>query len=136
MKGYKTPEYHFLHNAGGLKGHEIEKLSDKELLEYFRENNFSEEKKKYCIKPGFVLREIAGEYAIIPVDGESLITNAVMAPNDTAVFLWKAFQKPSTKEDVVRRGMEEYEASEETIRNSINRFVKESLKYKILEEVD
>ena len=41
MKGYKTPEYHFLHNAGRLKGHEIEKLSDKELLEYFRENNFS-----------------------------------------------------------------------------------------------
>ena len=59
-----------------------------------------------------------------------------MAPNDTAVFLWKAFQKPSTKEDVVRRGMEEYEASEEIIRNSINRFVEESLKYKILEEVD
>lgn len=59
-----------------------------------------------------------------------------MAPNDSAVFLWKAFEQPSTKEDVVRKGLEEYGTTEEIIRNSIDHFVESTLKYKILEEVE
>ncbi len=90
--------------------------------------------KKYCIKPGYILREIAGEYAIIPVDEECMISNAVMVPNDTAVFLWKAFQQPSTIEDVVRKGIREYDTTEVTIRNAVNRFIEEALRYKIIEE--
>ena len=92
--------------------------------------------KKYCIKPGYILREIAGEYVIVPVDEECMISNAVMVPNDTAVFLWKAFQNPHTKEDAVRKGMEEYDVEEETIRSAVYRFLKDTLKYKIIEEVD
>ena len=34
------------------------------------------------------------------------------------------------------KGMLEYEVAEDTIRRSIERFVKEMLEYKILEEVD
>lgn len=48
--------------------------------------------KRYCIKPNFVLRRIAGEYAIVPVDVESELTNAVMQPNETAAFIWQTFQ--------------------------------------------
>lgn len=91
--------------------------------------------KKYCIKPGYILREIAGEYVIVPVDEECMISNAVMSPNDSAVFLWKVFQTPHTKEDAVRKGMQEYDVEEEVIRKSTDRFVEESLKYRILEEV-
>ncbi|MGN0313322.1 MAG: PqqD family protein [Fusicatenibacter sp.] len=136
MKQYEKPEYHFVRNSGGLNGDEIAKLTDAELAEYLQKCNFTEEKKKYRIKSGYILREIAGEYAIVPVDEECIITNAVMSPNDSAVFLWKVFQDPHTKEDAVRKGMEEYDVEEETIRKSTDRFVEESLKYKILEEVD
>ena len=92
--------------------------------------------KKYCIKPGYILREIAGEYAIIPVDEECVITNAVMVPNDTAVFFWKVFQTPHTKEDAVRKGMQEYDVEEAIIRSAVNRFLKDTLKYNIIEEVE
>lgn len=98
--------------------------------------NYAEEKKKYRIKSGFVLREIAGEYAIVPVDAESAITNAVMSPNETAVFLWKAFQQPCTIDAVVAKGLEEYDTTPDIIRDAVNRFVKESLKLQILEEVE
>lgn len=94
-----------------------------------------EDSKKYQIKSGFILREIAGEYAIIPVDEASLITNAVMSPNESAAFLWKAFQHPSTIQEVVQQGLQEYEVAEDTIRASTVRFVEELLKYRILEEV-
>lgn len=136
VKQYKKPEYHFVRNNGGLSGEEIAKLSEDELAEYLSRDSFKEQKRKYRIKSGYILREIAGEYAIVPVDTESVFSNAVMALNDTAVFLWKAFEQPSTIEDVVVKGLQEYEATEEQIRKSTERFVKESLKYKILEEVE
>lgn len=98
--------------------------------------NSAEKKMKYYINPGYVLREIAGEYAIVSVDEKNLITNAMMVPNDSAVFLWNAFRQPSTEEDVISYAIQEYDASEEIIRSAVNRFVKELLKYEILKEVE
>lgn len=135
MRQYKKPEFHFVSNTGELNDNEIARLSDEDLAKYLQTCNYTEEKKKYCINQGFILREIAGEYAIVPVGEECMITNAVMTPNDTAVFLWKAFQEPCTTEDVVKKGMHDYDADEETIRSATKRFVKDTLKYGILEEV-
>lgn len=127
MNQNMKPEFPFTDNSSELSGDKLD--------EYLKNDNNTEENKRYRIRSGYILREIAGEYAIIPVDEESLITNAVMAPNDTAVFLWKAFLYPSTIEDVVKKGMQEYDATEETIRNATYRFVEETLRYRILEEV-
>lgn len=136
MGQYEKYGYHFVHYTGKLSGEEIAKLSDAELEAYLQECRFMEEKKRYQIKTGYILREIAGKYAIVPVDEECVITNAVMLPNDTAVFFWRAFQQPSTIEDVVRKALEEYDAKEDTIRMAIRRFVKDTLKYRILMEAD
>ena len=136
VKQYEKPECHYVRNIDGLDSDKIAKLSEDELAEYLKNGSDTKENKKYRIKPGFILREIAGEYTIIPVDAESLISNAMMVPNDSAVFLWKAFEQPSTIEDVVRKGLEEYDVTEEVIRRSTEKFVEESLEYKILEEVD
>lgn len=138
MREYKRPEYHFVRNPGGLSGSELAKLSDDELSRYLKDNRYLQEKKKYRIRDGYILREIAGEYAIVPAGAgsESPLENTVMSPNGSAVFIWKNFEQPSTLEDVVIQGMLEYEAEEDTIRRSIKRFIKEMLEYKILEEVD
>ena len=138
MKEYKRPEFHFVRNPDELSGSELVKLSDDELSRYLNSDGYLQKKKKYRIRDGYILREIAGEYAIVPVgaESESPLENTVMAPNGSAVFIWKSFEQPSTLEDVVIRGMLEYEVEEDTIRGSIQRFIKEMLEYKILEEVD
>lgn len=59
-----------------------------------------------------------------------------MVSNDTAVFLWKAFQNPATIEAVIARGLEEYEVDEDTLRVAVCRFVEEALKYKIIEAIE
>ncbi len=135
MEKYVNTEYHFVRNSGGLSGKELAKLSDDELAEYLRQDSILQEKKKYRINPDFILREIAGEYTIIPTGGDNVFSNAVMAPNGTAVFLWEAFQQPSTIQDVVVEAMQKYDATEEQIYNSISNFVKQSLEFKVLEEV-
>lgn len=136
MKPYVRYQLHFIRNSGGRSGKELAELPEEEFAEYLKTIDFSGEKKKYRIKPGFILREIAGEQVIVPVDEESLITNAVMTPNDTAAFLWNVFQQPMTKEDAVMAALKEYDATEEIIRNSTDRFVEASLTYKILEEAE
>lgn len=137
MNTYKKPELHFDGNPGELSGDEIEKLPDEELSKYLSRDSFQQKKKKYRISQGYLLREIAGEYAIVPVaaETESPLENTVMVPNDSAVFIWKSFEEPSTVDDVVSRGMQEYDIEESALRKAVERFVKESLEYKILEEV-
>ena len=135
MGKYINTEYHFVRNSGGLSGKELAKLSDGELAEYLRQDSILQEKKKYRINPDFILREIAGEYTIIPIGGNNVFSNAVMAPNETAVFLWEAFQQPSTIQDVVVEAMQKYDVTEEQIYKSISNFVKQSLEFKVLEEV-
>lgn len=138
MKEYKSPEYHFVRNPGGLSGSELAKLSDDELSRYLSGDSYQREKKKYRIKPGYILREIAGEYVIVPVGAESTspLENTVMAPNGSAVFIWKHFEEPSTLEDVVVQGMLEYDVTEDRMRRSVENFVTDALNYKILEEVE
>ncbi|MCR5295010.1 MAG: PqqD family protein [Lachnospiraceae bacterium] len=92
--------------------------------------------KKYCINPEYVFREIAGETVIVSVSENCLLTNTVITPNETASFIFKAFQTPHTKEDVVRAGLEEYDVDEETIVRVVEGFVQESLKLKVLVEAD
>lgn len=136
MEKYINTEYHFVRNSGGLSGKELAKLSDDELAEYLRQDSILQEKKKYRINPDFILREIAGEYTIIPIGSDNVFSNAVMAPNGTAVFLWEAFQQPSTIQDVVVEAMQKYDVTEEQIYKSISNFVKQSLEFKVLEEVE
>lgn len=136
MEKYINTECHFVRNSGGLSGKELAKLSDDELAEYLRQDSILQEKKKYRINPDFILREIAGEYTIIPIGGDNVFSNAVMAPNGTAVFLWEAFQQPSTIQDVVVEAMQKYDVTEEQIYKSISNFVKQSLEFKVLEEVE
>ena len=93
------------------------------------------ENRRYRIRPGFILREIAGEYAIIPVDAEGVLANAMLSPNETAVFLWKAFEHPATIDEVTEKAMAEYEGEAEEIRRAVVSFVADSLRYKMIEEV-
>lgn len=92
------------------------------------------EQNKYCIKEGFVLRQIVDEYTVIPTNEECIVSNAVMTLNESAAFIWKAFQQPSSIQEVVMKGLEEFDVSEEQITKDVEHFVRESLELKIMEE--
>lgn len=131
MRKYGKPGHCFIPNTGGLSCEEIAALPDEQLAEYLKRH-----KQRYQINPDYVLRQIGGEYAIVPVGNACLIQNAVMTPNETAVFLWQAFAGPNTENNAVQMALAEFEAPEGEIRSGIARFVQETLHYKILLEVD
>lgn len=79
------------------------------------------------IEKNFVLREIAGEYIIVPTGSTALDFNGLITVNEVGMFLWNLLQSEVTEEDLIRRTMEEYEVDRETVKGDIAEFL-ETLK--------
>lgn len=133
---FVKPEMHYIRCEGELTGEEMLQLSDEDLEEYLKRIGYEQAKKRYRIHPDFALREIAGEYAIVPLGETQFFTNAMMTPNKTAAFLWQAFSEPSTEEDVVMRALERFDGEEADIRRDVAMFIKDTMKRNVLMEVD
>ena len=126
---FVKPEIHYIRCEGELTGEEMLQLSDEEPEEYLKRIGYEQAKKRYRIHPDFALREIAGEYAIVPLGETQFFTNAMMTPNKTAAFLWQAFS-------VVLRALDRFNGEEADIRRDVSMFMKETLEKQVLVEVD
>ncbi|MCI6432904.1 MAG: PqqD family protein [Oliverpabstia sp.] len=71
----------------------------------------------------FVLREIAGDYVIIPIGRTVLSFNGLITVNEIGAFLWNLLQEDVTKEELVAKVLDEYEVDEETAREDIQEFL-------------
>lgn len=77
------------------------------------------------IKEGFMLRNVADNYVVVPMGKEAANFNGMITLNETGAFMWKCLEKGCTKEELVAKVLEEYEAEEEQVIQSVERFVKE-----------
>lgn len=87
------------------------------------------------INKEYVLREIAGDYIIIPVGKTVLEFNGLITVNEVGVFLWKMLQEEVTMDDLVKAVLSEYEVEEEVARKDIRKFLEELVKGGILDEI-
>lgn len=77
------------------------------------------------IKEGFMLRNVADNYVVVPMGKEAADFNGMITLNETGAFMWKCLEKGCTKEELVAKVLEEYEAEKEQVLQSVERFVKE-----------
>lgn len=75
------------------------------------------------VEKEFVLREIAGDYIIIPTGKTVLEFNGLVTVNEVGVLLWKMLQEEVTLEDLVQGVLAEYDIDEETARADIQEFL-------------
>ena len=68
------------------------------------------------IEKEFVLREIAGDYIIIPTGKTVLEFNGLITVNEVGVSLWKMLQQDVTVEDLVKGILDEYDVEESVAR--------------------
>lgn len=61
------------------------------------------------IEKSFILREIAGDYVIVPVKETALEFNGLITVNEVGAFIWKCLQKETTPEQIAEAICEEYE---------------------------
>ena len=69
------------------------------------------------INKDFVLREIAGDYVIIPIGSTVLEFNGLITVNEVGAVLWKMLQEADvTMEQLVQGIMAEYDVEESVVR--------------------
>lgn len=71
----------------------------------------------------FVLREIAGDYIIIPTGKTVLEFNGLITVNEAGVSLWKMLQREVTLEELIQGILAEYEVEESVAREDIQEFL-------------
>lgn len=86
------------------------------------------------INKEFVLREIAGDYVIIPTGQTVLEFNGLITVNEVGVVLWNMLQNEVTEDQLVEGILEEYDVEEEVAREDIRNFLDRLIQGKILTE--
>jgi len=90
-------------------------------------------KEQMRIEQSFVLREIAGEYVIVPTGKAAMEFNGMITVNETGAFLWKQLSEERTGEELTEAVVREYEVDRETALRDTEEFVGLLRKYNILE---
>jgi len=70
----------------------------------------------------FALREIAGNYIVIPFGKKAVDFNAMITLNETGAFLWKQLENEKSQKQLLDAMLEEYEVDSETASLHIERF--------------
>ena len=84
------------------------------------------------INKEFVLREIAGEYVIIPTGSTVLEWNGLITVNEVGVTIWNMLQEEVTLDQLVQKILEEYDVDEETARKDTEEFLQNLMESGIL----
>lgn len=84
------------------------------------------------IEKEFVIREIAGDYIIIPTGSTALEFNGLVTVNEIGATLWKMLQEDVTLEELVQGVLAEYDVEEDVAREDILEFLDELAKGGIL----
>ena len=71
----------------------------------------------------FVLREIAGDYIIIPTGKTVLDFNGLITLNEVGVSLWKMLQNEVTFDELVQGVLDEYDVEPAVAREDIQEFL-------------
>ena len=82
----------------------------------------------------FVLREIAGDYIIIPTGKTVLEFNGLITVNEVGVFIWNMLKDEVTMDDIVAKIVEEYEVEDSVARADAQEFIDKLVEGGILEK--
>ena len=65
------------------------------------------------IKEGFILKEIAGSYVVVPVGDDLVDFSLMITINETGAFLWECLSADKTESELVSLLKAEYEGADE-----------------------
>lgn len=83
------------------------------------------------IEKNVILREIAGEFILIPTGSMALKYTGVFAVSPLGVSIWRLLGEGKNKEDIISILLEEYEVDRVTLEKDVDEFL-QSLREKEL----
>lgn len=75
------------------------------------------------IKEDLMLREINGEWMVIPMGERLMEFTGMLQLNESGAFLWNCMKEETSKERLVDALLEEYEVEEALAKETVEEFV-------------
>ena len=75
------------------------------------------------ISRDYIIREIAGEYVVVPTGAAAARFNGLITINGIGAFLWRMLQKEADEAGLLQAVLEEYETDEATAKADIAQFL-------------
>ena len=85
------------------------------------------------IKEGFMLKEVCGEYLVVPVGTQSIDFKNIIKLNETGVLLWNTLENDVTEQDLIDAILKEYSAEELVVAQDVTLFCQKLSEAGILE---
>ena len=86
------------------------------------------------ISDQFILRQIAGEYIIIPTGQTTLKFNGMITVNEQGAVLWEALKEEITEDALVDAVLAEYDTDRQTAQADVAEFLEVLRQKRILNE--
>lgn len=86
------------------------------------------------IKDGFMMREVAGKYVVVPVGAGANTFKGMIQMNGLGAFLWTKLKEEQTKESLTEAVLEHYNASPDQVETDVKKFLVQLLDAGVLEE--
>ena len=71
----------------------------------------------------FIMREIAGEYVLVPIGKRALTFQGLVTMNEVGALIWEIMEKESDIDQIVSGILDEYEAQDQTARKDVLDFI-------------
>jgi len=75
------------------------------------------------IKDGYLMREVAGTYVVVPTGKAALDFSGMLNLNGTGAFLWKQLADGQNEQELLFALLEEYDIDEVTAKADISDFL-------------
>ena len=82
------------------------------VYQIMEKNEFLEEKTDMKTKPGFIMRNIAGEFVLMPINENIGKFNGTLLMNEVSAFIWEKMQSPISRDDLLKAVLAEYDVEE------------------------
>ena len=83
-------------------------------------------------KPGFVVRNIADEFILMPTGDNIGKFNGTVLLNEVSAFVWEKLQNPLSKEDLLEAVLDEYEVSRDTAAKDLDNLLETLRGYDVI----
>lgn len=75
------------------------------------------------IKDGFMIKEIAGIWVVVPVGAKATEFMSIASLTETGALIWNMIEKGATKEQIIQAILSEYNIDEATARADFDAFI-------------
>ncbi|MDR3270191.1 MAG: PqqD family protein [Peptococcaceae bacterium] len=86
------------------------------------------------VKDGFMLREIVGQWVVVPLGERVVELNGIMSLSESGALLWKKMEQHVAEEDLVGSILAEYSVDRETAVADVREFITNLQEKDLIEE--